>query len=190
MRWGTVLLVAALIAAPACGGGGGGDSVGGGPGGSPGPLSAAFVADMASPTAGDMAMGQGSHSNDVVTVSVTLTNTNGVYGTAFDATYDAGNAVFLGYTAGTALEQGGNVPIYTANPVVSGSAGRVVVAVVRSGSTTTSVSGTMTVIGLQFRVKNAGTFPMAFQNGIVYDNQATPQPLPGISWYAGALKGV
>jgi phage baseplate assembly protein gpV len=189
MRWGTLALLAALVAAPACGGGGGGDSVGGGPGGSPGPLSATFVADMTAPTSGDVAMAQGSHSNDVVTVNVTLTDTNGVFGTAFDATYDASDAVYLGYSAGTALEQGGNTPIYTVNGVVNGSSGRVVVGVVRMGATTTNISGTKTVIALQFRVKNAGTFPMSLQNGSVYDNQAAPQPLSGISWYAGALKG-
>lgn len=190
MRWGSVLVLAVLAAAPACGGGGGGDSVGGGPGGSPGPLAASFVADQSAPTAGDVVMTQGSHSNDVVTVNVTLTDTNGVFGVAFDATYDAGNAVYLGYSAGTALEQGGNTPIYTVNGVVNGSAGRVVVAVARTGGTTTDVSGTKTIIGLQFRVKNSGTFPMGLENGVVYDNQAAPQPLSGISWYAGALKGV
>ena len=35
-----------------------------------------------------------------------------------------------------------------------------------------------------------GTWPVSFQNANVYDNQATPQPIPGIVWFAGAVKGV
>jgi hypothetical protein len=65
----------------------------------------------------------------------------------------------------------------------------VIVGVSRAGSTTTSVSGTKIVISLTFRVKEVGTYPIAFQNAVVTDGQTVPQPLPGIGWYAGALQG-
>jgi Cohesin domain len=183
-----LLLVAVLVAAPACGGGGGGSTS---TGGSPSPLAASFVPDQGAPAANTVALEQGSKANDVVTVNVTLTNTNGVFGLAFEIPFDAIHAVYLGYTAGTALEQGSNTPIYNVTTNVNGSSGRVIVGVARTGGTKTNVAGTATVVGLQFRVKSAGTFPVTLDNMNVYDNQQpTPQPLSGILWFAGALKAV
>jgi len=183
MKLGTLVLMLALIAAPACGGGGGGSDAGG----SPSALAASFVPDQPTPGANTVAMAEGTKSNDVVTVNVTLTSTNGVYAAAFETVYDDSHTVFLGFVPGSALEQGGNNTNYnvsTANP------GRVVIGVSRTGSTTTNVSGTKVVLGLQFRVSQAGVFPMAIQNAVVYDGQSNPQPLPGISWFAGAVTGV
>lgn len=187
MRIGTLLLVAALVGAPACGGGGG-SSAGTGPGGSPTPLAASFLPDQPAPTAATIAMEEGSKTNDIVTVNVTLTDTNGVFGTAFEVPFNTPNTSYVGYTAGTALEQGGNSPVYTVNGTAQ--AGRVIVAVARTGNTSTNVVGTKTVIGLKFRVNTAGTWPLTFENSTVYDGQATPQPIPGIIWFAGAVKGV
>ena len=67
--------------------------------------------------------------------------------------------------------------------------GRVIVGVSRAGSTATSVSGTKMVISLMFRVKVVGDFPISFENSVVTDGQTVPQPLPGISWFAGAILG-
>lgn len=186
MKLGTVLLLLALLTAPACGGGGGGSDSG--TGGSGGPLSASFVPDQPTPGANTVAMAQGSKSNDVVTVNVTLTDTSNTLGAAFDVVFDESNATYLGFVAGSAYEQGGNAPNYTVDGTTQ--PGRVVVAVARTNGTTTSVVGTRTIVGLQFRVKQPGTFPTTMQHGSVYDGQMTPQPLPGISWFAGALKGV
>jgi hypothetical protein len=67
----------------------------------------------------------------------------------------------------------------------------VIVGVSRTGSTTTNVSGTKTVIGLKFRVNTAGTWPITFENATVYDgSQPSPMPIPGLAWAAGAVKGV
>ena len=184
MKFGTALLMLAIVTAPACGGGGGGSDAGG----SPTPLAASFVPDQPTPGGNTVALAEGLKSNDVVTVNVTMTSTNGVFGAAFEVVYDDVHTVFLGYTAGSVVEQGGNTPTYnvdgTSNP------GRVVVGVSRTGSGATNVSGTKTVIGLQFRVKQAGVYPMVIQNSAVYDNQNPPQPLGGISWFAGAVSGV
>jgi len=184
MKLGTLVLTLALVAAPACGGGGGGSDAGG----SPTPLSASFVPEQPTPGADTAALAEGAKSNDVVTVNVTITNTNGFFGTAFEFLFDDTHTVYLGFTAGTVLEQGGNTPTYnvdgTSNP------GRIVIGASRTGSSATNVSGTKTVIGLQFRVKQAGVYPVAIQNAVVYDSQDPPQPIPGIAWYAGAVSGV
>lgn len=185
MKMGVTIVLAALVLAPGCGGGGGSDS---GTGGSPPTLAAEFIADNFSPGANTVSMAQGTRAGDSVTVKINLTDTTGVFGAAFDVTFDETKATYMGYTKGTALENGGNTPNYT----VDGSAqpGRIIVGVSRAGSSTTNVSGTKTVISVTFRIKAVGTFPIAFENGVVTDGQSIPQPLPGMSWFAGALQGV
>jgi len=183
MKSGTLVLMLTLLAAPACGGGGGGSDAGG----SPSAIAASFVPDQPTPGANTVAMAEGTKSNDIVTVNVTLTSTNGVYATAFEAVYDDAHTAYLGFVPGSALEQGGNSTNYTVN---AASPGRVVIGVSRTGATTTNISGTKVVLGLQFRVNQAGVYPVAIQNSVVYDGQSSPQPLPGISWFAGAVTGV
>ncbi len=187
MRIGTLLLLAALVGAPACGGGG--SSAGTGPGGSPGPLAASFLPDQPAPPATTIAMEEGSKSNDIVTVNVTLTDTNGVFGAAFEVPFNTPNTSYVGFTPGTAFEQGGNTPIYTVDGATQ--AGRVIVGVARSGVSATNISGTKTVIGLKFRVNTAGTWPLTFENATLFDGQQpNPVPIPGIGWFSGAVKGV
>jgi hypothetical protein len=185
MKLGTLVLIMALVTAPACGGGGGSDS---GVGGSPSPISASFVADQPSPSANTVAMLQASKINDVVNVYVTLTDTNGVFGTAFDISFDGTQATFLGFTRGAAFEGGGNVPNYTVDG--TSNPGRIVVGVARTNGTTTNIVGSKAVLTLQFRVEQPGTAPVTLENGVVFDAQATPQPIPNILWFAGALAGV
>jgi hypothetical protein len=185
MKLGTVVLLFALITAPACGGGSGAA-----PGGSPTPLAASFVPEQPTPAANNVAMAQGAKNNDVVTINVTLTDANGVYGTAFDVIFDDTHTVYLGFTPGSAFEQGGNTPLYTVNASGATNPGRLIVGISRTGSTATNVSGTKTVLGVQFRVRQAGVYPVTITNQILYDNANPPQPIPGIAWFAGAVTGV
>jgi hypothetical protein len=180
----SALLVSTLVLLAGCGGGGGEQSA---TGGSPTTLAATFVADQFTPGSNTVSMAQGTRSGDTVTVKVNLTDTPSVFGVAFDVAFDETNTTYLGFARGTALENGGNTPNYT----VDGSAqpGRIIVGVSRAGSTTTAVSGTKTVITLNFRVKDAGNFPVSFENAVVTDGQTVPQPIPGISWFAGVLQG-
>ncbi len=179
----TAVLLLALFTAQGCGGGGGsGASIGG----SPSPFAASFVPDQPTPVASTVAMAEGAMSNDVVTVNITLTDTNGVFGTAFDVVFDDTHTTYLTDAPGSVFEQGGGTPSYT----VSANGDRIVVGVARTNGTTTNVSGTKVILGLQFRVKQAGVFPVVIENEVVYDNQLNPQPIPGISWFAGAVKGV
>jgi len=186
MRLEPLLLLLALIIAPACGGGSGAS-----PGGSPTPLAASFVPDQPNPGANNVAMAEGSKNNDVVTINVTLTDSSGVFATAFEVAYDDIHTAYLGFTPGSVFEQGGNNPNYTVNVSGATNPGRIVVGVARTGSTSTSVSGTKPVLGLQFRVKQAGVYPLAIENAAVYDStEPDPQPIPGIAWFAGAVTGV
>ncbi len=185
MKLGTLILLLALVTAPACGGGSGAS-----PGGSPTPLAASFVPDQPTPVANNVAMAQGAKSNDVVTINVTLTDANGVYATAFEVVFDDTHTVYLGSTHGSVFEQGGNAPNYTVNASGATNPGRLIVGISRTGPTATNVAGTKTVVGLQFRVKQAGVYPLSIQNAVVYDSQPTPQPIPGIAWFAGAVTGV
>jgi hypothetical protein len=179
----SALLVSTLVLLAGCGGGGGEESA---TGGSP-TLAATFIADQFTPGSNTVSMAQGTRSGDTVTVKVNLTDTPSVFGVAFDVAFDETKITYLGFARGTALENGGNTPNYT----VDGSAqpGRIIVGVSRAGSTTTAVSGTKTVITLNFRVKDAGNFPVSFENAVVTDGQTIPQPIPGISWFAGVLQG-
>ena len=185
MKIGTLVLILALVTAPACGGGSGAS-----PGGSPTPLAASFIPEQPSPAANNVAMAEGAKTNDVVTINVTLTDANGVYATAFEVVYDDTHTVYLGFTPGSVFEQGGISPNYTLS-TVSGATnpGRIIVGVARTGSVATDVSGTKTVVGLQFRVRQAGVYPLTVQNAVVYDSQSTPQPIPGMVWFAGAVAG-
>jgi hypothetical protein len=135
-------------------------------------------------------MAQGARTNDVVTINVTLTDVSGAYATAFEVVFDDTHTAYLGFAHGSVFEQGGNVPNYTVNVSGATNPGRLIVGVSRTGSTATNVSGTKTVVGLQFRVKQAGVYPLTIQNAVVYDSQSTPQPIPGIAWFAGAVTGV
>ena len=185
MRMGSALLVLALLGAPACGGGGGSAA---GTGGSPSPVSASFVPDQPSPGANTFAMLQGAKNNDIVNVYVTITDTSGVYGAALEVVFDTADAAYLGFTHGAAFEQGGNTPNYTVDG--TSNPGRIVIAVSRTGPTSTNIVGSKAMLTLQFRVKKTGTFPVTYENSAIYDAQNPPQPLGGIAWFAGALKGV
>jgi len=187
MRLGTIVAMLALLTAPACGGGGGSDSA---TGGSPGPLSASFVADQTAPGANTIALMEGPKANDIVSVYVTLTDTNGTIGAAMEVVFNTADAAYVGYTRGAAYEQGGNVPNYTVEGTTN--PGRVYIAVSRTGAnaTSTNVIGSKAILTLKFRVKQTGTSPVTIENGAVYDGQDPPQPMAGISWYTGALQGV
>lgn len=181
-----VALLVPVLATVACGGGGGGDAGVVNP--SPDPVTASFQADDNSPGANSVGMLQGTHSADLVTVRVTVTNTTGVYGAAFDVTYDVAKVGYVSWSAGTLLEQGGHLPTYT---VSDNGAGRVVVAASRNGSVgTVNASGTVDMIKLTFRMKVVGESRADFgADPILYDGQNPPAEKASINWYAGSLVG-
>lgn len=180
-------LIGAIATLTACGGGGG-SSNGGVIDPSPSPLTAAFQADQVAPNSSQVAMLEGSKSGDVVTVKVTVTGVSGIYGAAFEVSYDSNNAAYVNYSPGSLFEQGGQTPNYT---VSTPSPGRVVVGISRVGSVTTTGAGTTaTAVNLTFRVKNSGSSRLDFEGGAaLLDGQIPNQPLAGISWFGGSLQG-
>jgi hypothetical protein len=182
------VFLAIVAAATACGGGGGGGSSDGGTagGGSQSPVSASFTPDEPAPGNNTVAMAESSRVGDLVTIRVNVVGVNGVYGAAFDVTFDSSKLDYVGWSAGTLLEQGGNAPNYS---VVLSQAGQLVIGASRTGNTGVNASG-QSLVNLTFRVETTGTFPIAIENPALYDSQIPPQVIPGISWFAGSLVGV
>jgi hypothetical protein len=176
-----VLVLASAILATACGGSGGGGTIKSG-------LSAAFIADEPAPGADTVAMAEGAATNNLVTVDVTVTDTNGVYAADFDVLFDPNSATYEGWSPGTLLEQGGHAPIYGVGTPVDG---RLVVVATRQGDVGgADAAGTVPVIRLIFSVTEVGQSLMSFQANSLLDSQPQPQPIGGIDWYAGSLEGI
>ncbi len=178
----------ALTIGVSCGGSGGGDgggAVGGGPGGST-IYNGSFVAGNGSPAAGDVAAVQGGTNSNLVTVGVTLTGVNDVFGASFDVRFDPTKVSYVSYTAGTVLERGGDQPVYLVT-VQNG--------VVRIGASRSSgaaggvdVGQTETLINLTFSVNAAGASSFAFEDGRLQNDSAPPQNISGIDWFGGTFQ--
>jgi len=177
-------LLVVLVVATSCGGGGSSD--GGTVGGGQSNITASFLPDQPSPGSNSVALAQSTASGNLVTVRVNVFGVSGVYGGAFDVVYDAARLDYVGYSAGTLLEQGGNVPNYS---VGVPQAGRVVVGASRTGSTGVNANGQAMIL-ITFRVKVTGTSPITLENTQLLDSQLPPQPIGGISWFAGTFSGV
>jgi hypothetical protein len=148
-------------------------------------LAAGFAPASARSGATSVSMSESSHGGDLVTVRVDVSGARGIYGAAFDVTYDPGSADYVGWAPGTLLEQGHVAPNYTVAPSRTGT---VVIGVSRTGSSGVSASG-QPVVSLTFRVRGKGAFPVAFRNAVLYDSANPPQPIGGIAWVAGSLTG-
>ena len=178
-----LVLVATLTA---CGGGSGG---GGGPVSGPGPgsgtLNAQFTPDQPNPGADTLSLDEGSTAAELVTLEVQITETDGVYGAAFDLTYNAGVATFVNWAPGSVLEQGGQGPAYQ---VSATNPGRLVVGASRQGDVSgVDVNGTVTLIHLVFRMNQAGSSTAQLENASLLDDSLPPQAVPGLSIFGGTM---
>jgi hypothetical protein len=178
------LIIGLAAALAACGGGSSGGAIDGPDGGSTN-LSASFSPAEPNPGTDTVSMGQPAASGSLVTIKVLVTDTGGIYGAAFDLTYDPSLVRFENWHAGSFLEQGGHSPAYQVDAT---RAGRLVVGVARQGSVgSVDASGSRTLIELTFRAREAGTSQIAFQNATLFDDQLTPQGLSGIVWQGGTV---
>lgn len=185
------LLFGSVLILAGCGGGGGGSDAGAGPNPSPDPILASFAADTSAPGSNTVSMLEGSKSGDTVTVRLAVTNATGLYGAAFDVTYDPSKVTYSNWSAGTLFEQGGHTPTYQVSLSDPATPGRVVVVVSRNGNVgTVSASGTVDVVRLTFRVRAKGASRGEFGlSPALYDGQAPPQQKTGINWTAGTFQG-
>jgi hypothetical protein len=178
-RWLKVLLVSSLATA-ACGGGGDGGTIGS-------DIAASFVPDQPSPGAATVNMTWDSSIGDTATLQVRVTNTDDVYGAAFDVVYDPSRVTFVTWAPGALLESGGHVPNYAVN---SPEPGRVVVGASRKGNVSgVDVVGSRVLIRLVFRVTEVGSSAVAFQAASLIDAALPPQDISGTTWFGGALVG-
>ncbi len=176
------LLIALLLAATACGSSGGGGGV------VTPSLAASFTADQPSPGPDMVSLDEGSKTGNLVTVEIQVTDISGVYGAAFDLTYDPSMATFENWFSGSLLEQGGQTPAYQVNATQSG---QLVISVTRQGNVGgANAVGTVTLIRLVFRVTQTGSSSISFP-GIptLLDAQTQPQPIFVSDWFGGTIVG-
>ena len=179
-----LLLLVAATALIGCGGGGGGEEVVGGGGAT---VSADFIPDQPSPGAASVALQKQAASSNLVTVSVDVTGVSNIYGTAFELAYNGSLAEYVGYTSGNFFEQANQMPTYQ---VSSPAAGQLVIGVTLNGAVSgVGTAGSKTMINLTFRVKTAGSGAVTVPDATLYDAQVQPQPVTGISWEAGTIRG-
>jgi hypothetical protein len=173
-------IVMLVVFGAACGSGSGG--------GEKSDIIAGFTADEPNPGPDTVAAAEDASNGDLVTVAVTVTDTNGIFGMAFDLTYDANMASFEGWSQGTLLEQGGHTPFYHVQEPQNG---QLVAVATRQGAVpAVNAVGTVTAIELTFRVEEEGSSQVDFQAAALLDDQVQPQPIPGIAWHAGSLDGL
>jgi hypothetical protein len=135
----------------ACGGGGGNDTASG-------ILTARFTADDPTPPAASVSMQAGSASATDFAVRIAVTDTNDVYGAAFDITYPPALISYQSFdSAGSFLRDGGvtNTSLNFTVDAVS-TPGRVIVAATRLGPLSgVNVAGTRDLLVLRFRARTA-----------------------------------
>ena len=185
----TCSLLMLVLCVTACGSSGGDEGVGGGgPTPIPSGLAATFTPAQTNPGPDTVALATGASSGDEITLLVNVTNTDTIYGAAFEVLYDASRITFRRHRSGTLLEQGGHTPFYEASTPVPG---RLVVAATRQGNVgAVNVTGTDPLIELTFRVTVAGVSDVSFiPSASLFDDNVQPQPLPSLSWYGGSLAG-
>ena len=102
----------------ACGGGGDESAavVPGGGGGST--VSLGFTPDQPNPGGDTVSASLESSAGDTVTVAVDVTDTNNLYGAAFDVVFDAAVVQFVSFVPGNALESGGQAVNYVVDEPV------------------------------------------------------------------------
>ena len=151
---------------------------------------AGFLPDAPNPVPNDtVSAGEGEIGGNLVTVDINVTDTNGMYGAAFDLIYDPSGANYVGFTEGSLFEQGGHTPIYIVEEPQNG---QLVVVVTRDGPVPgVNASGTVTVIGLTFEViqESGSDVSFDFDASQLLDDQGPPLPIPSIDWFGGTLTG-
>ncbi len=178
---GTAVMVSLVALGIACGGGGG--VVRGAA-----RFDASFVADQGAQASGTVSMAEASVVGDVVTLKVDVTDAAGIYGAAFDITYDPHSVSFREWAPGTLLEQGGNSPNYT---VVALQNGTIVVGASRTGNVPgVDAVGSRTLILITFEAKRAGTTSISFRSPSATDDAVPPGEIRGLSWFGGSLVAV
>ena len=178
-----LVLVVFAIAATACSSGSGDDPII-----TPG-FGASFLAEEPNPGNETVSAHEGATIGSQVTVEIRVTGTNDIYGATFDLIFDPSMVNYVDFTEGSLLEQGGQSPDYVVQQPQSG---QLIVTVTRQGNVPgvdVAPSDTVTLIGLIFEVIQEGSSVVFFTASELLDDQPSPQPIPNLDWFGGALTG-
>ena len=164
----------------ACGGGGDGAT---------GVLTATFTPDTSTPGASTVAMLPGSTSATFFNVRITVTDTDDVYGAAFDITYPSTLIAYQSADNSTSfLRDGGLGTGQLFFKVDSSTAGRLIVSATRTGALPgVDVSGTRDLIVLRFQARTGfNAQPIRFDTGKPLEvRNSLAQPI-AVTWSSGA----
>lgn len=174
-----IAATALLLTLAACGGGGGG---GGGPTTPPPPPTPAITftaTGTSSPNSIVLASGAASNATTLF-LEVRALSVEDVYGVAFDLRYPSNLLQFVRATPGSLFEAG------SAQAAPSGE-GNLVVGASRLGEVP-GVTGSGTLLVLEFTALTAGDGTFSFARNSVLDPDA--RPIPGVTWAAGSVRVV
>jgi len=186
----TIPAVLGLVLVVACGGGAG-SSDGGviNDSDQSRAVAASFTPDAPDPKNDSVAMSlvTGGVTNRV-TVGVTVTGTDDIFGASFDVVYDSNSAQYMSWAAGSLLEMSGRNVTYVLS---EGVPGRLVVGVSCIGCPAgINVTETRQLVRLTFTVTKPGASNVRFENTSLLNSDApNPAPIGGLSWFGGALTG-
>lgn len=184
LQWLGLILAAMVLH---CGGGGDDKGVVPGPGSGSSNLAGSFTADAPSPGPQTASLAEGEVSNNFVTIEVQVTDTDGIFGAAFDLTYERTFVEFLSWAPGDLLESDGQSALYQVNDV----GGRVAVGASRIGASAVDVDGTKTLIHLTFRMIQEGTSQAGFGDmSLLNAESPNPQPIAGLQWVGGQFSAL
>lgn len=149
-----------------------------------------FTPDAAPPGADSMTLQVGSTADDVVTLDVVITDTDGVFSAEFDLAFDPLDAVYLASEEGDFLGSDGADTQF----LVTVGAGRVVVGLARvqDGTGTVpdlDVTGSAILASFQFRLLRLGSSRIEFDPGrprTVRSRDGVPR---SVSWSGGSFVG-
>jgi len=179
IHWTVAIAILTLAMTISCGGGGG-DSPGGG---ETNIFAADFTPTDLNPGANTVSA-LGSSSSNIVTLSMMVTGTSGVYGASFDLVYDPDVAEFAGWSPGNLLETGGQQVTYQVNAQQSG---RVIVGAARTTGVGIDAGVSTALIQLRLRVTAAGVSQIRFENADLLNSNNPPTEIVGIAFTGGTL---
>jgi hypothetical protein len=179
IHWTVAIAILTLAMTISCGGGGGDSPAGGG---------TTIVAVDFTPTdlnpGANTVSALGSSSSNIVTLSVMVTGTPGVYGASFDLVYDPDVVEFAGWSKGNLLETGGQQVTYQVNAQQSG---RVIVGVARTTGVGIDAGVSTALVQLRLRARAAGVSPIRFENADLLNSNNPPTEIVGIAFTGGTL---
>lgn len=169
----------ALLATLACGGGGGGGG-GGGVVPPPPPPTITYAPATGSESANLSLVEAAGSSATVLRLQLDARNVSGLYGLAFDLVYPGSALTFVRADAGGFLGGAGSTNLQ----VNSSSSGRLIVGLSRLGAVG-GVSGSGTLMTLEFSSGSAGVGTLAFEQNSAFDSAA--RRITSVTWAGGSV---